>query len=671
MVDKMERSLSKFLYEYLPGNTLNHAHIQASGRVMGIGPRFKAGQQVELDAPEDYLIGRVKEHLYRWPNSEELLNTDLYSDVDITVPGSAVYQTYPRTFECPSCGMFTRFNSKDERNIADRDPNQLFSCDNCDTRLSVTDQLPFVAICKCGAIDQLWAPTHEHGDTELNMKLERPTTRMSSWEWQCVSRGCSKTIPFMSTSVNCPNPACENDDMMVTNHTDSSVFYPQSEDFVNAQEGLENIGRTRYRAKVISDYLLADEINYPSEQEIKQKAAEILGGTDEFMMADEDEERRVRVQAKKMLLPDRENHRQQAVEWLDSHDEFDDQQKASLAQECYEYLSLTRAEDYEPTNDFTANSIEELVTNPEKTHLTPETLSKYDGILDSLNIDQLHLIEDIPLTTVTYGYTRVKSEPKIVQGSVADTEAAPAEDDTDDSTGTGGIGDDVELRLETFTTQKDPFPTFYAQEMQAEGVLVELDPEQVLDWLVVNNIIAEAARPDQDETRHWFVNNVAEPDRYESLVDQENGRHLQHQDPYAVSRHVYSLINTYAHVFMNTMGSLSGHQRESLVERLMPHTLSFLVYKRPDTNQALGTVLSLFEERLNQFETQLREQEICPLDRVCYADENGACEHCLYLPTMSTENTNHNLGRATVFGGQFDDGKPGYSDSEIEGFLNI
>jgi len=122
---------------------------------------------------------------------------------------------------------------------------------------------------------------------------------------------------------------------------------------------------------------------------------------------------------------------------------------------------------------------------------------------------------------------------------------------------------------------------------------------------------------------------------------------------------------------MNTMGSLSGHQRESLVERLMPHTLSFLVYKRPDTDQAIGTVLSLFEERFDQFYTQLQEQATCPLDRVCYADENGACEHCLYLPAMSTDNTNHNLGRATLFGGPFDEGKPGLDPKEIDGYLKV
>jgi len=221
------------------------------------------------------------------------------------------------------------------------------------------------------------------------------------------------------------------------------------------------------------------------------------------------------------------------------------------------------------------------------------------------------LIEDIPLTTVTYGYTRVKSEPQNVRDAV-DTEASSAQNDDPDGAHPSD-SEEVELQLNTFTTQSDPFPTFYAQEMKAEGVLVRLDPEFVLDWLVENNVITDANRPSPDDARMWFVDRIAAPSRYESLVDNQDETHLSTNERQCISRHVYSLINTYAHVFMNTMGSLSGHQRESLVERLMPHTLSFLVYKRPDTDQALGTVLTLFEERFEQFHTQLQEQATCPL----------------------------------------------------------
>ncbi len=102
------------------------------------------------------------------------------------------------------------------------------------------------------------------------------------------------------------------------------------------------------------------------------------------------------------------------------------------------------------------------------------------------------------------------------------------------------------------------------------------------------------------------------------------------------------------------MGALAGHQRESLVEHLMPRTMSFVVYKRPDTDFALGSVWTLFEEQFDDFAAHLDELYDCSYDPVCIHDENGACEDCLYLAAISTENANHNLGRGTFYGGNFD-----------------
>jgi len=678
MVRDMERSLSKFLYEFLPENTFNHANIQISGRVKSVSAHYSDGEEATLNAPHSYVINRVKQHFYRWPNSEDLLSDNLYANVDITVPGYAQYHTYPRTFECPQCRMFIRFRSEDERNFHERDTEELFSCANCNTRIGVADQLPFVAICECGEMTELWAPTHQHNGQELNMRLSRPTTRMFDWEWQCVHSGCNESLPFVAYSVSCPDPACPNDDLRITNHTDSEVFYPQTKDFINLQEDLENIDNTLYRAKVVSDYILNDELQKPSESEIKQKAAEILGGFEEFVQANKEEEERAREQARAALTQDRQEHRQQIAGWLDNHPQYSERQKVALTEECHEYLSLTRSQDYEPSSDFRAFSFEEMGVHPAETHLDEATIEHYHNLRDQLNIRNIHLIEDIPITTVTYGYTRIDSE--------ADEADAPAIEQTLDEQSAqrnnqGGETDNAEdeadgetevpVQLNIFTTRTDPYPTFYAQENKAEGILIELNPELVLDWLVENGVITSENRPSEEDARMWFVDAVMEPSRYERLTDDEHQAHLRQDNGQAISRHVYSLLNSYAHAFINTIGMLGGVQRESLVERVLPHTLSFVVYKSPDTDQSFGTIQSLFEERFDEFVTQFEEQERCPLNKVCYADENGACEHCLYLPALSTQNTNHNLSRATMFGGPFDAGKLSGNSEDIDGFLSL
>jgi len=677
MVEEMDRSLSKFLYEFLPGNTMNHSNIPASGEVMGIGPLYEDGEEVELNAPDSYVIRRVKEQFYPWPNSDELLDDNLHEHVDIVVPGTAKFRTYPLAFECPGCNMFIRFSRDDERNLRDRDTDDLFTCEYCDARLNIEDQLPFVAICECGEMAQLWAPTHRHNGREYNMQLARPTTRMASWEWQCVHEGCSETLSFMATSVECPDTSCPNEDLRITNHTDSEVFYPQNEDFINLQSDLENIDNTRFRAKIISDYILEDEIQRPSEAEIKQEAADILGSAEDYLAADEEETARAREQARVRLTTDRKKHQEQVRLWLDRHPRYGERQKVSLAEECYEYLSLTEVQDYEPEDEFRSISYEQIAESPAETHLDPSTVDEYRNLRRGLNIERIHLIEDIPITTVTYGFTRINSEADEQVGLVADPENPAITSDAnttsndDDDDGDGSTDDDdIDVQLNTFTTRKDPFPTFYAHEHRAEGVLVELSPETVLDWLEENDVISAGGRPDPEDAREWFTQSILQPERYQALVDED--RSHTHQDSgLAISRHVYTVLNSYAHAFINVIGSLAGLQRESLVERIMPHTLSFLVYKRPDTDQSFGTVLSLFEERFNQFETQFREQGSCPLNQVCFADENGSCEHCLYLPAISTENTNHNLSRSALFGGLFDSGKLESDEESITGFVTL
>ena len=687
MVRTMDRSLSKFLYEFLPENTLNHANIQISGRVKSISSLYRDGSEVSLDAPDGYVINRVQQHFYRWPNSEDLLDEDLYANVEIVVPGKALYNTFPLTFECPNndCQMFIRFRREHERDFTEHDSDDLFSCDNCGTRIGISDQLPFVAICECGEMTELWAPTHEHGDQELNMRLARPTTQISDWEWQCVHPECTETFPFMAYSVQCPDPACPNEDLYVTNHTDSEVFYPQTKDFINLQEDLQKIDDSSlYRAKVVSDYILEDELQRPSDSEIKKQAIELAGGVDEFIEADKDEEERLRQQAREMLTQDRQEHQQHVVALLEDNPDYTDQRKVALAEECHEFLSLTCSAGYEPSSDFPALSFEEMAASPSKTHLNPATINEYQNYRDNLNISSIHLIEEVPITTITYGYTRIDSEadetigPSLVpedQTQQADRAGDQSEEETvdadEDDTSSTSVSEanNVDVQLNLFRSRNNPYPKFYARENKAEGVLVKFDPEQVLDWLEQNAVIED--RDSIDNPRNWFVMYILAPSRYESLRDIDNQTHQEQNHPQAISRHVYSLLNSYAHAFMNTIGLMAGVQRESLVERVMPHTLSFLVYKRPDTDQAFGTIHSLFEERFEEFVDQFREQDRCPLNRVCYADENGACEHCLYLPAISTENTNHNLSRATIFGGAFDTGKLDGSSDEIDGFLSL
>lgn len=661
----MERSQSKFIYDYLPWNTFNHAHNNLSGRIAGLKHELdEYGEEEELDLPKNYLITRVHRHISKWPNADTVRDDLTYTNTELIKPGWANYLVYPLTFECDGCKSVTKFSRDDMDAMADvaKDASKLAVCQNpnCNERFSDRDQLPFVAICECGAIDELNVPEC----CGVGMQFNRPTTQMASWHWQCaVNPGSCETKSFYATPVYCPNGDCDNEDMEVLNHTSSSAFYPQVKNFINVQTRLDDLHSSEdYQAQIVSDYLLGDEDAGPSEHEKRQVANDILGGGAALLDADEEEAEEAIEEAKERLMVDVQEHREDTGDWLQAS--FDDVPRTDLAEELYEYLSVVSPE-YAPESGIESVSYQEMVDNDaQETHLSLPKARKYNQLREELNFAEVRLIKDFPITAATYGYTRTAPNPPGENRNPAETdteEEGRQGDNSDEGEEEDSDGDEDErpVELNLFRTGDYSAPQIFAQTNDAEAVLVQFDLEKVLAWLDENDLfdapselpetISMPDTDDEEAIRRWFIANINPPGRYESLDNDAPAG-----TPECITRHCYTLLNTTAHLFINGMGALAGHQRESLVEHLMPRTMSFIVYKRPDTDFALGSLWTLFEEQFDDFTEHLDELYDCSYDPVCLDDENGACEDCLYLAAISTENANHNLGRGTFYGGNFD-----------------
>jgi hypothetical protein len=654
----MERSQSKFIYDYLPWNTFNHAHNNLSGRIGTLKhERDEYGQKTDLDLPKNYVISRIHRHISKWPNAENIRNDLTYANTDLIKPGWANYLVYPLTFECNTCGSVTQFSRDQMDTMANEanDADALAVCQNsnCNEALSDRDQLPFVAICECGAIDELNVPDC----CGVGMRFKRPTTQMASWHWECaVAPGGCDTKSFWATPVYCPNGDCDNDNMEVLNHTSSSAFYPQVKNLINVQPRLDDLHSSEhYQARIVSDYLLGDEGGEVDEHEKRQLANNILD--DGFFDAPKEEVEAALEEAKGQLMADVQSHRENTEVWL--RNSFDGD-PTELAEELYEYLSVV-SPDYAPASGIESVSYQEMVDNDAKdTHLSLPKVRKYNQLRETLNLAEVRLIKDFPITQATYGYTRTAPNPpgenRTPAGSDPEEESRQGDDEGDDRTDSG---DECPVELNLFRTGEYSAPQVFAQTNDAEAVLVQFDLKTVLTWLDENGLLntpsglpETVSIPDSGDSeaiRRWFVANIDPPGRYDSLPDDAPPGTAE-----CVTRHCYTLLNTTAHLFINGMGALAGHQRESLVEHLMPRTMSFVVYKRPDTNFALGSLWTLFEEQFDDFTGHIGELYDCSYDPVCIHDENGACEDCLYLAAISTENANHNLGRGTFYGGNFD-----------------
>lgn len=660
----MERQKSKFIYDFLPWNTFNHAHNNLSGRVMSIeSERDDHGREQEPDLPENYVLSRIHRHVSKWPNADLIRDKLSAETVELVQPGAAGYHIYPRTFECSNCGSVNTYDEDDIEETADAgvDAADHAVCDGdwCDASLSDRDQLPFIAVCECGSIEELYAPTC----CDAGMRFQRPTTQMADWYWECANPGCTNgdgggrsQRSFFSTPVYCPNPDCDNEDMDVINHTDNSAYYAQVHNLINVQPALDNLHASdAYQARIVSDYLLhGTDVGVPDDHEIRDAAATILGGWDEYGDADPDERQKAEEDARDRLMVDVNAHRENIQRYLDTEYEYS---PTRLAEELYEHLSLVD-EEYEPVDGLFSRSYDEMLNDDDTdTYLSKPTLKEYINLRNDLNIDEVRIIKDFPITTVTYGYTRTASEPADEQRTPAQSNAVREGREGESDAGEGADEDDADsterdVELNLFERGDYSAPQLYCQTNDAEAVFIQFNKEAVLDWLEENEVVSEDDMPDRDDeeaVRQWFIDTVRQPDRYESLPDS-----APDGTPEKVSRYCYTLLNTTAHLFINAMGALAGHQRESLVEHLMPRTMSFVIYKRPDTSFALGSIWTLFEEQFDDFVSHIDELNDCSIDPVCRHDENGACEDCLYLAAISTENANHNLGRGTFYGGPFD-----------------
>jgi len=180
-----------------------------------------------------------------------------------------------------------------------------------------------------------------------------------------------------------------------------------------------------------------------------------------------------------------------------------------------------------------------------------------------------------------------------------------------------------------------------------------LDEEQVLAWLIENDVIDDW--PDMDN-RRWLLSHLQDFPFFEEIDPSEDGSEE--------ARYTLSLLHTLSHTVMNGIDALSGYSKSSLIEYLLPHTLSFVIYKHSDTDFNLGAMHTLIEDRFLEVADYIKsDADVCMYDPVCEEEENASCEDCLYISNISCDNGNHNLSRSTLYGGHFD-------GREITGYLH-
>ncbi len=235
------------------------------------------------------------------------------------------------------------------------------------------------------------------------------------------------------------------------------------------------------------------------------------------------------------------------------------------------------------------------------------------------------LVDDLPVISATFGYTRRSFEPTYEEnGALLPTHLRAF------------------YPLEQFAAKRIGRPAavgtipILAREGDHEGIFLGLDPERVLSWLAHNDV----RLPDDNQSPIVrILQALEEVDRYYDTVWQKPALRL-----------VLGLLHSLSHAAMRVVSRFAGLERTSISEYLFLPLLGMVIYANSSTFK-MGCMETMMRSNLFEFLEALGEEAMtCLIDPDCI-DHRGACAGCLYSPEISCRVFNHGLSRAFLIGG--------------------
>ena len=283
-----------------------------------------------------------------------------------------------------------------------------------------------------------------------------------------------------------------------------------------------------------------------------------------------------------------------------------------IASQIIEYNTLKRAKNVISLNDSIENQIDlEVIKNKDEVI----NLNKKFGI----NLAQVS--QDIEIISSTFAFTRKTKDPEKVQGN-------------------------TQLALKPFVDNNRNL--VYCSSLETEGIVIELDKIKILKWLYKNKIIFDEQMPDIEDKLSidkWFFENI-KADRISLFGD------IDKDDPeMKVTYYVYQLIHTISHAMIKSAGILSGLEKNSLSEIILPNLTSLFIYANTTQGLPLGALSGMFEQNYKAFIAQAEDiMGRCIFDPICMDRDDGSCSACTQLSEISCSHFNKDLNRKLLIG---------------------
>ncbi|MBF9131394.1 hypothetical protein I0C86_20860 [Plantactinospora sp. S1510] len=586
--DEMNRTAVQALWNHMP----DQPYGWHDGTVaVGLAPR----QVTTLDIPEAWVAPRLRRLIRPFaqlrsqiPNSGpelEIVQREQYRLVQAEDLRAA---RFPNTFICTACGIFVAVRPGDDAPA-------------CPAGHGTLTQFQFAEAHNCGLLAELRPPQCTNR-CRASMQLHN-WRRLSvrEWFWRCarcgarpqqdVIRFCTQCRAGRSTVLRVPQ---------------TSVHYPQSLTVLNPPT------RTTYGALADHDARAA------AVGQLIGVVEPGLEGLQRAVGRQDDALTQVQATVKALGLGPDDPLFAQLLEKARQSDDEGGNWRAQVEglglsaenQEIVgdEALALTLAGAASPL------TIGDLEANPPASSLLP-TYQRYRQLLDRYHLADVTLLRELPIAYVVAGYTRLSAQ------ALQRTRSG-----------------DRTTWFKFFDADKSGKHPMYGKRGDTEGLLVRIDPLQIVRWLADSGLVPDPGITDVGGARRWLL-GVCEP-----VVDAFNA------PDHRITAAVLGLVHSMAHRFMKALAVRCGLHVESLAEYLFPSAGAFLIYANTRSEFTLGGIEHVFRFDLADALEELDADPRCVFDPPCRRSFGGACAACLHTSEVACERFNTVLDRNLLFG---------------------
>jgi len=619
----MTRGLGQVLFNYLPEATLDYDKGSCICKVAEVRINTEAAKSLD----HRRILSDVRQYIKRWGNRCELpanrtFNIKLFA---IGEPVQVLFNVYPLVFECRKCRA--AFSYKNEHEFVKNPRNH--KCRWCGGRLG---QIYHILVHECGEMKQLWVPScrnkiHRGKQTKVVLDF-RSSQKAMDFSWVC--RDCGQPIkPIIRQCRKCHEEAEKgvgeerenlqsgSKSMRPIPHRANAAYYTHHLTRVNvSREDVRELEEHPDKERILVEAYLNG--HFSSEDLLHG----ITSSEDGFSES-------VRQCQRAQGLPDgpEKDILMKAAKVLEALEAKETKNKKSPrsygvteqgVEQLFDYVKLRgtcQTTDLERIQDRVEKK------RPGRGRIYRKIRKEYENA----GVCEIGLIEDFPIATYVFGYTRVSPDPETKMGKrVIRTTFRHF----------------PTFRMSTESLQ-DRIPIF-TRVSETEGLFVRLEPLKVLDWL--NNVspgIVDNSNMIEKDAQLWLLCNIGEVDRFVTRDGMSETTQL-----------IFGLIHTMSHIFIRAAASLAGVDRTGFGEYLFPKIGAFVVYNAK-TEFNLGGLTTLFEEELDILLRKARYDPLakeCIYDPVCREHRDSSCHACTHLGEMACAYFNRCMSRELLFG---------------------